>query len=206
MYPAPNPQSCVSPPLPCPPALPGPPARLPPGFNAQQLLSASKGRPVPAVVDAVLNGSTLRVYLPDRKQYATVVLAGVQAPSLGRRVRARKEGPGAGGGGEVGGRRGRGATGWSAFCLWRGQGGLGGALRGRGGGTSAGGCCQGGQGGAPPGMADVATAGGNEGLHVAAGGSGRRLCCFLSRLSCLYRTLGARWPPPVVHPLSLASH
>jgi staphylococcal nuclease domain-containing protein 1 len=44
-----------------------------------------KGKPVQAIVEAVNSGSTLRVTLLPELQSATVMVAGVQCPSMGRR-------------------------------------------------------------------------------------------------------------------------
>ena len=56
-------------------------------FNAMSFLSTiGKGKPIKGVVDAVLNGSTLRLTLPENDFLpVTVALAGVQAPSMGKR-------------------------------------------------------------------------------------------------------------------------
>lgn len=55
-------------------------------FDGQQLLAkVGKGRPVDAIVEAVNSGSTLRVTLLPSLQSATVMVAGVQCPSMGRR-------------------------------------------------------------------------------------------------------------------------
>ena len=66
---------------------------MPEGFNAQALLPANKGKPLPAVVEAVLNGSCLRVMLltdsiETRYATATVFLAGIQCPAMTRRAAA----------------------------------------------------------------------------------------------------------------------
>ena len=52
-----------------------------------------KGKSVDAVVEQVLNGGTFRVYLPSRNTYTTVVLCGIQCPSMGRRVAVPTDGP-----------------------------------------------------------------------------------------------------------------
>jgi staphylococcal nuclease domain-containing protein 1 len=56
-------------------------------FNAMSFLSSiGKGKPIKGVVEAVLNGSTLRLTLPENNFLpVTVALAGVQAPSMGKR-------------------------------------------------------------------------------------------------------------------------
>ncbi|MEW5318556.1 MAG: hypothetical protein WDW38_009770 [Sanguina aurantia] len=55
------------------------------GTAASILASVGKNRPVTVMVEQVLNGSTLRVVLPDMR-VTTLTVAGVQCPSLGRRV------------------------------------------------------------------------------------------------------------------------
>lgn len=67
--------------------VPPPPARpLPPEFDAQGLVArVGKGKQVEAIVEAVNSGSTLRVTLLPDLQSATVMVAGVQCPSMGRR-------------------------------------------------------------------------------------------------------------------------
>ena len=58
-------------------------------FDGQALLSSvGKGRPVQAIVEAVNSGSTLRVTLLPSLQSATIMVAGVQCPSMGRRPAA----------------------------------------------------------------------------------------------------------------------
>lgn len=52
---------------------------------ASILASVGKNRPITVMVEQVLNGSTLRVVLPDMR-VTTLTVAGVQCPSLGRRV------------------------------------------------------------------------------------------------------------------------
>jgi len=49
------------------------------------LASMGKGKPLPAIVDQVLNGTTLRVILLPSFQTATVMVCGLQSPSMGRR-------------------------------------------------------------------------------------------------------------------------
>eukprot|EP00882_Tetradesmus_deserticola_P032320 GHRQ01036633.1.p1 GENE.GHRQ01036633.1~~GHRQ01036633.1.p1 ORF type:complete len:180 (-),score=60.09 GHRQ01036633.1:433-972(-) len=58
-------------------------------FNAMSFFnSVGKGKPVAGVVEAVLNGGTLRLsLLPDRMP-VTVAVAGVQCPSMGKRPAA----------------------------------------------------------------------------------------------------------------------
>jgi staphylococcal nuclease domain-containing protein 1 len=58
-------------------------------FNAMSFFnSVGKGKPVAGIVEAVLNGSTLRLsLLPDRMP-VTVAVAGVQCPSMGKRPAA----------------------------------------------------------------------------------------------------------------------
>jgi staphylococcal nuclease domain-containing protein 1 len=55
-------------------------------FNAMSFFnSVGKGKPIAGIVEAVLNGSTLRLtLLPDRMP-VTVQTAGVQCPSMGKR-------------------------------------------------------------------------------------------------------------------------
>lgn len=48
------------------------------GFNAFGLVDASKGKALPAVVEAVRDGSTVRVYLLPEFQYLQVYCAGIQ--------------------------------------------------------------------------------------------------------------------------------
>ncbi|MEW5304675.1 MAG: hypothetical protein WDW36_007269 [Sanguina aurantia] len=55
------------------------------GTAASILASVGKNRPVTVMVEQVLNGSTLRVVLPDMR-VTTLTVAGVQCPSLGRRI------------------------------------------------------------------------------------------------------------------------
>ena len=55
-------------------------------FDAQGLVArVGKGKQVDAIVEAVNSGSTLRVTLLPDLQSATVMVAGVQCPSMGRR-------------------------------------------------------------------------------------------------------------------------
>jgi staphylococcal nuclease domain-containing protein 1 len=58
-------------------------------FNAMSFLnSIGKGKPVAGLVEAVLNGSILRLtLLPDRTP-VTVAVAGVQCPSMGKKAPA----------------------------------------------------------------------------------------------------------------------
>ena len=62
----------------------------PASFDARTFFDAHKGVPVPAVVEACLNGSVLRVALAtdsvdSRHAVATVHMAGVQCPAMGRK-------------------------------------------------------------------------------------------------------------------------
>ncbi|BBN01059.1 staphylococcal nuclease domain-containing protein 1 [Marchantia polymorpha subsp. ruderalis] len=57
-------------------------------FDAMGFLEANKGKPLPAIVEAVRDGSALRVYLLPEFQYVQVYVAGIQAPSMGRRAPA----------------------------------------------------------------------------------------------------------------------
>ncbi|KAI4384672.1 hypothetical protein MLD38_002791 [Melastoma candidum] len=58
----------------------------PSNLDAMGLLAANKGRPMQGIVEQVRDGSTLRVYLLPEFQFVQVFLAGVQAPSAGRRA------------------------------------------------------------------------------------------------------------------------
>mmetsp|Transcript_9984 Transcript_9984/g.28669 ORF Transcript_9984/g.28669 Transcript_9984/m.28669 type:complete len:953 (+) Transcript_9984:302-3160(+) len=56
------------------------------GLDAMALLaSMGKGKPLPAIVEQVLNGTSLRVLLLPSFHSATVMVCGLQAPSMGRR-------------------------------------------------------------------------------------------------------------------------
>ncbi|KAM0934780.1 putative micrococcal nuclease [Dioscorea sansibarensis] len=55
-------------------------------FDANGLLAANKGKPMQAIVEQVRDGSTVRVYLLPEFQYVQVFVAGIQSPSMGRRV------------------------------------------------------------------------------------------------------------------------
>ncbi|KAL8497345.1 hypothetical protein ACS0TY_020872 [Phlomoides rotata] len=57
-------------------------------FDAMALLAAKKGSPLEAIVDQVRDGSTIRVYLLPDFQHVQVFVAGIQAPSPGRRAAA----------------------------------------------------------------------------------------------------------------------
>ncbi|KAK9813035.1 hypothetical protein WJX72_007851 [[Myrmecia] bisecta] len=62
-------------------------------FDAQGLLDkVGKGKPLPALVEQVPNGSTLRVTLLHDYSYVTVMVCGIQAPSMGRRPQPAGEG------------------------------------------------------------------------------------------------------------------
>jgi staphylococcal nuclease domain-containing protein 1 len=65
------------------------PVPLAEDFNAMSFFgSVGKGKPIAGIVEAVLNGSTLRLsLLPDRMP-VTVQTAGVQCPSMGKRPAA----------------------------------------------------------------------------------------------------------------------
>ncbi|CAE6089755.1 unnamed protein product [Arabidopsis arenosa] len=56
------------------------------GFDAMGLLAANKGKPMEGIVEQVRDGSTIRVYLLPEFQFVQVFVAGVQAPSMGRRT------------------------------------------------------------------------------------------------------------------------
>nr|GMC75257.1 staphylococcal nuclease domain-containing protein 1-like [Ipomoea batatas] len=64
-----------------PPSAIGDPSNL----DAMGLLAANKGRSLEAFVEQVRDGSTLRVYLLPGFQFVQVFIAGIQAPSMGRR-------------------------------------------------------------------------------------------------------------------------
>ncbi|URE46439.1 Staphylococcal nuclease domain-containing protein [Musa troglodytarum] len=57
----------------------------PSNFDAMGLLAANKGRTMQGIVEQVRDGSTLRVYLLPEFHFVQVFVAGVQAPSMGRR-------------------------------------------------------------------------------------------------------------------------
>ncbi|PKA54817.1 hypothetical protein AXF42_Ash000652 [Apostasia shenzhenica] len=65
-----------------PPSAIGDPSNL----DAIGLLSVNKGKPMQAIVEQVRDGSTVRVYLLPEFQFVQVFVAGVQAPSMGRRA------------------------------------------------------------------------------------------------------------------------
>ncbi|KVH98070.1 RNA-induced silencing complex, nuclease component Tudor-SN [Cynara cardunculus var. scolymus] len=67
-----------------PPSSVGDPSNL----DAMGLLAANKGRPMEAIVEQVRDGSSLRVYLLPEFQFVQVFVAGIQAPSMGRRTMA----------------------------------------------------------------------------------------------------------------------
>ena len=63
-------------------------------FNATAFLqSVGKGKPVSAIVEAVINGSMLRVTLLPSLVSATIQLCGAQAPSTGKRAAADAPAP-----------------------------------------------------------------------------------------------------------------
>lgn len=55
------------------------------GFDVAGLLESSKGTPLPAIIEHVRDGSTVRVLLLPDFQFVQVYVAGIQAPSMGRR-------------------------------------------------------------------------------------------------------------------------
>ncbi|GFZ17287.1 TUDOR-SN protein 1 [Actinidia rufa] len=55
-------------------------------FDAMGLLASNKGSPMQAIVEQVRDGSTLRVYLLPDFQFVQVFVAGIQAPSMGKRA------------------------------------------------------------------------------------------------------------------------
>ncbi|XP_031490324.1 ribonuclease TUDOR 1 [Nymphaea colorata] len=65
-----------------PPSAIGDPSNL----DAMGLLGANKGRPMQGIVEQVRDGSTIRVYLLPEFQFVQVFVAGIQAPSMGRRA------------------------------------------------------------------------------------------------------------------------
>ncbi|CAM6104246.1 unnamed protein product [Calypogeia fissa] len=54
-------------------------------FDVVVFLEANKGKPLEAIVEQVRDASALRVYLLPDFQYVQVYVAGIQAPSMGRR-------------------------------------------------------------------------------------------------------------------------
>ncbi|XWS60174.1 hypothetical protein CRYUN_Cryun07bG0012700 [Craigia yunnanensis] len=58
----------------------------PSNFDAMGLLAANKGSPMQGIVEQVRDGSTVRVYLLPDFQFVQVFVAGIQAPSMGRRA------------------------------------------------------------------------------------------------------------------------
>ncbi|KAG0488209.1 hypothetical protein HPP92_007020 [Vanilla planifolia] len=58
----------------------------PNNLDAMGLLAANKGKPMQAIVEQVRDGSTVRVYLLPDFQFVQVFVAGIQAPSMGRRA------------------------------------------------------------------------------------------------------------------------
>ncbi|KAJ0536778.1 putative micrococcal nuclease [Helianthus annuus] len=64
-----------------PPSAVGDPSNL----DAMGLLAANKGKPLEAIVEQVRDGSSLRVYLLPEFQFVQVFVAGIQAPSMGRK-------------------------------------------------------------------------------------------------------------------------
>eukprot|EP00258_Populus_trichocarpa_P022260 XP_024438279.1 ribonuclease TUDOR 1 isoform X2 [Populus trichocarpa] len=65
-----------------PPSAIGDPSNL----DAMDLLAKNKGRPMQGIVEQVRDGSTVRVYLLPDFQFVQVFVAGIQAPSMGRRA------------------------------------------------------------------------------------------------------------------------
>ncbi|XP_072991118.1 ribonuclease TUDOR 1-like [Typha latifolia] len=63
----------------------------PSNLDAMGLLAANKGKPMQGVVEQVRDGSTVRVYLLPDFQFVQVLVAGIQAPSMGRRTAAEAE-------------------------------------------------------------------------------------------------------------------
>ncbi|XP_078433452.1 TUDOR-SN protein 1 [Wolffia australiana] len=54
-------------------------------FDAMGFLSANKGKPIQGIVEQVRDGSTVRAYLLPDFQFVQIFVAGIQAPSMGRR-------------------------------------------------------------------------------------------------------------------------
>lgn len=65
-----------------PPSAVGDPSNL----DAMGLLATNKGRPMEAIVEQVRDGSSLRVFLLPDFQFVQVFVAGIQAPSMGRKA------------------------------------------------------------------------------------------------------------------------
>ncbi|KAJ6889111.1 ribonuclease TUDOR 1-like [Populus alba x Populus x berolinensis] len=65
-----------------PPSAIGDPSNL----DAMDLLAKNKGRPMQGIVEQVRDGSTVRVYLLPDFQFVQVFVAGIQAPSMGKRA------------------------------------------------------------------------------------------------------------------------
>ncbi|KAG6747300.1 hypothetical protein POTOM_049698 [Populus tomentosa] len=65
-----------------PPSAIGDPSNL----DAMDLLAANKGTPMECIVEQVRDGSTIRVYLLPDFQFVQVFVAGIQAPSMGKRA------------------------------------------------------------------------------------------------------------------------
>ncbi|XP_071709827.1 ribonuclease TUDOR 1-like [Rutidosis leptorrhynchoides] len=65
-----------------PPSAVGDPSNL----DAMSLLAANKGKSMQAIVEQVRDGSSLRVYLLPEFQFVQVYVAGIAAPSMGRRT------------------------------------------------------------------------------------------------------------------------
>ncbi|WVZ75211.1 hypothetical protein U9M48_023292 [Paspalum notatum var. saurae] len=58
------------------------------GFDAKGFAAANKGKSLEAIVEQVRDGSTVRVYLLPSFQFVQIYVAGVQAPSMGKRSSA----------------------------------------------------------------------------------------------------------------------
>ncbi|KAL5665505.1 hypothetical protein ACJX0J_025613, partial [Zea mays] len=58
------------------------------GFDAKGFAVENKGKSLEAIVEQVRDGSTVRVYLVPSFQFVQIYVAGVQAPSMGRRPSA----------------------------------------------------------------------------------------------------------------------
>ncbi|CAA6659682.1 unnamed protein product [Spirodela intermedia] len=55
-------------------------------FDAMGFLAVNKGKPIQGIVEQVRDGSTVRAYLLPEFQFVQIFVAGIQAPSMGRRA------------------------------------------------------------------------------------------------------------------------
>ncbi|MBA0614754.1 hypothetical protein Godav_015001, partial [Gossypium davidsonii] len=58
----------------------------PNNLDAMGLLATNKGKPMEGIMEQVLDGSTIRVYLLPDFQFVQVFVVGIQSPSMGRRT------------------------------------------------------------------------------------------------------------------------